>query len=73
MNKIESQAWKHGTDLQWPKGSGEGDNAGKMEEGLAKEHIWMTHGYGQLLKLMRGMRVEWVEEGKIGITIIEKQ
>ena len=25
MNKIEPQAWKHGTDWQWPEGRFEGD------------------------------------------------
>ena len=29
MIKIESEAWKHGTDYQQPEGRGEGDNGRK--------------------------------------------
>ena len=75
MNKIEPQAWKHGTDWKWPEGSGEGVNGGKRGKGLDKEHVWMACGHGQqcgnwLWKW--GMR--WVEEGKGGnieTTVIE--
>ena len=33
MSKIESEAWEHGTDWQWPVGRGEG-NSGKKQKGL---------------------------------------
>ena len=47
MSKIEPEAWKHGTDWQWPQGSGEGDKSGKKGKGLVKEHVGMTHGHRQ--------------------------
>ena len=35
-NEIEPQAWKHGTDWQWPEVRGEGDNGGKKGKELEK-------------------------------------
>ena len=38
MNKLEPEAWKHGTDRQWPEGRGE-DNGGKKWKGSVKKHV----------------------------------
>ena len=36
MNKIEAEAWKHGTDLQQPDKSRKGNKGGKKGKGLVK-------------------------------------
>ena len=46
-SKIEPEAWKHGTDWQWPEGRGERDNGGKKGKGLVNKHVWMTYGHRQ--------------------------
>ena len=67
MNKIEPQAWNHGTHWKWPEERGEGDNGGKKGKGLDKEHVWMTHGHGQQCgNWLWGQTVGWVEEDKAG-------
>ena len=77
MNKIEPQTWKPGIDWQWPRERGEGDNGGKKGKGRVKEHVWMTHGYGQLSQGVGtdygngGGMSERVQGGKIGTTVIE--
>ena len=38
MNKIESEAWKQGRDVQQPHIRGEGDKRGKGK-GLVKEQV----------------------------------
>ena len=77
MNKIEPQAWKHGTDWQWPEGRGKGHNGGKKGKGLLKEHVWMTHRHeqecGNRLWECGVVSAEEGKEGKIGTTVIEQQ
>ena len=63
-SKIEPEAWKQGTDWQWPRGGVVG-NKGKKGKGLVKEHVWMTHGHGQQCgDWLWESGVGWVEEGK---------
>ena len=64
MNKIEPQAWKHGTVWQRPEGRWEGDNGGNKGMGLVKEQVWMTHGDGQ--QCGNWLWEGGVEEGKAG-------
>ena len=65
MNKIEPQAWERGTDWKWPEGRREGDNGGKKQNGLDKEHIWMTHRHEQQCgNWLWEWGVGWAEEGK---------
>ena len=45
MDRVEPQAWKHGTDWQWPEENEAGDNGGQKWKGLDKEHVWMTPGH----------------------------
>ena len=64
-----------GTDWQWQEG-GEGDNGGKKGEGLFKEHVWMTHGHGQVWGLTVGVEGGLDgggQRGKIRTTVIEYQ
>ena len=66
MSKIEPEAWKHGTDWQWPEGC-KGDNGGKKGNGLVKKHVWMPHGHGQQCgEWLWEQEVGWEEEGKGG-------
>ena len=39
MSKIEPEAWKQGTDWQWPEGRGKGEKGGKKGKSLVKEHV----------------------------------
>ena len=75
MRKVEPETWKHGTDLQWPVGMGEGDNGGKKGEELLKEQIGKTHGHEQWCGYwLWEQAVGWAEEGKgekIGTTVTE--
>ena len=41
-DKIESEAWKQGTDCQGPDGRGDEDKGGKKWKGLVKEQVSMT-------------------------------
>ena len=68
MNKIEPQAWKCGTDWQWPEGIGEGDNGGKKGKELNKEPVWMTHGHkqGLTVRVGIGMGIGGQRGGKLG-------
>ena len=67
MSKIEPQAWKNGTDWQWPEGRREEVIGGKKRKGLIKEHVWITHGHGlQCGDWLWEWVVRWAEEAKGG-------
>lgn len=52
---------------------GEGDNGGKKGKGLDREHVWMTHGHGQVWDWLWESGVDSMEDGKggkFGTTVI---